>query len=213
MGAWRGDDTRGQVVNLLNQYRPRLNQVRVDSIGIGHGFAQHLQDLRFSVQFVNVGMACESKPNRDVNDPARRFVNQKACNYQELADAFEKDQVDGLTDEKTIGQLAGILYEIDSQGRMKIESKEQARARGFLSPDRAEALMLALCKPPQKYEYIPVRDLYRLSAASARSGQLRSPDVPDLTEDDDNDISRFRRNRLEGFAPGSIARFLRRGGW
>jgi hypothetical protein len=35
--------------------------------------------------------------------------------------------------------LAGLLYEIDSQGRMKIESKESARARGLPSPDRAEA--------------------------------------------------------------------------
>ncbi len=40
---------------------------------------------------------------------------------------------------------------------MVIESKEKMRARGIRSPDRAEALMLALSRPPQKYEYIPVR--------------------------------------------------------
>src|ERR1700730_10779823 len=34
MGAWRGEDTRGQVVGFLNGYRPRLSVVRVDSIGI-----------------------------------------------------------------------------------------------------------------------------------------------------------------------------------
>ena len=43
--------------------------------------------------------------------------------------------------------MAGLLYEIDSHGRIKIESKESARARGVPSPDRAEALMLALGKP------------------------------------------------------------------
>jgi len=62
--------------------------------------------------------------------------------------AFERDQVEGLLDETTIGQLAGLLYEFDSQGRMKIESKEKARERGVVSPDRADALMLALCKAP-----------------------------------------------------------------
>jgi hypothetical protein len=100
-------------------------------------------------------MACESKPKLGENDPAQRFVNFKACFYQELADAFEHDQVEGLTDERTIGQLAGLLYEIDSNGRMKIESKEKARARGVPSPDRAEALMLALSRPPQKFDYTP----------------------------------------------------------
>src|SRR5271163_4777835 len=40
--------------------------------------------------------------------------------------------------------LSSILYEIDSHGRMKIESKEDARKRGVRSPDRADALMLAL---------------------------------------------------------------------
>ena len=61
-------------------------------------------------------------------------MNLKACFYQALADAFERDQIEGLTDEATIGQLAGLLYELDSHGRMKIESKEQARARGVPRP-------------------------------------------------------------------------------
>jgi phage terminase large subunit len=159
MGAWRGPDTRGQVVNFLNEFCRRLSIVRVDAIGVGHNFGLHLRDCRFPVELVNVAMGCESKPQLGENDPARRFVNLKACFYQALADAFELDQVEGLVDDATIGQLAGILYEFDSQGRVKIESKEQARTRGLPSPDRAEALMLALSQPPQKFEYYSIRDL------------------------------------------------------
>jgi hypothetical protein len=152
MGAWRGEDTRGQVVGFLNEFRTRLSLVRVDSIGIGHNFGLHLRDCGFRVELVKVGMPCESMPHLGENDPARRFVNLKACFYQALADALERDQVDGLTDEETIGQLAGIRRELDSRGRMKIESKEQARARGVPSPDRADALMLALAAAdPGKY--------------------------------------------------------------
>jgi hypothetical protein len=44
MGAWRGEDTRGQVVGFLNEFRTRLSMVRVDSIGIGHNFGLHLRD-------------------------------------------------------------------------------------------------------------------------------------------------------------------------
>jgi phage terminase large subunit len=158
MGAWREEDTRGQVVNFLNEFRPRLSIVRVDAIGVGRNFALHLRDCRFPVELINVAMSCESKPEWGENNPAQRFVNLKASFYQALADAFEYDQVEGLTDEATIGQLAGLLYEIDSQGRMKIESKDKARQRGVPSPDRAEALMLALAKPPDKFEYYPSRD-------------------------------------------------------
>jgi hypothetical protein len=77
--------------------------------------------------------------------------------------AFERDQVEGLFDETTIGQLAGLLYEFDSHGRMKIESKDNARERGVPSPDRADALMLALCKAP--YESLAA------SLAFTRRGQ------------------------------------------
>ncbi len=168
MGAWRCEDTRGDVVRFLASYRGRLRSVRVDAIGMGHNFGLHLRDERFPVELVNVGMACESRPEWPENDPAGRFVNLKAQYYQELADAFERNEVQGLRDDVTIDQLTGILYEVDSHGRIKIESKESARARGIPSPDRAEALMLALCKPPQKYEWYSIRDFPRLRSGSAQ---------------------------------------------
>jgi phage terminase large subunit len=152
MGAWRGEDTRGQVVSFLNEFRTRLSLVRVDSIGIGHNFGLHLRDCGFPVELVKVGIPCATMPHMGENDPARRFVNLRACFYQALADAFERDQVQGLIDEETIGQLSGLLYELDSQGRIRIEAKEKARARGVPSPDRADALMLAIAAAdPVKY--------------------------------------------------------------
>jgi hypothetical protein len=197
MGAWRGPDTRGQVVNFLNEFRRRLSIVRVDAIGVGYNFGHHLRDCDFRVELDNVAMNCESKPNLGENDPARRFVNLKACYYQALADALERDEVEGLVDDTTMGQLAGILYEFDSQGRMKMESKEQARARGVRSPDRAEALMLALGKPPWKFEYYPAPD----------------PVGGDRLGDDDDDYR--PRSRWDALASGSLARHFarKRGAW
>ncbi|MGH7780588.1 MAG: hypothetical protein ACREQR_12255 [Candidatus Binataceae bacterium] len=206
MGAWRGEDTRGQVVRFLSEFRQRLAVVRVDAIGIGHNFGLHLRDERFPVELINVALPCESKPNLGENDPTRRFVNQKACFYQALADALERDQVDRLTDEETIGQLAGIRWELDSQGRLKIESKESARARGVPSPDRAEALMLALCKSPQKIEYY--------SARNPPGSDQRLVGDP-FADDYDDDYRSPRTHRWDGWAPASIARSLgrNRGTW
>lgn len=86
-----------------------------------------------------------------------------------------------MSDEATIGQLAGLLYEVDSQGRMKLESKEQARARGVPSPDRADALMLALSRPYQKIEYTPV--------------PRREAFFDERRFDDDDDDHRIKRRR------------------
>jgi hypothetical protein len=146
-----------------------------------------------------VALPCKSKPNLGENDPAGRFVNHKACFYQALADAFERDQVDGLTDEETIGQLAGIRWELDSQGRIKIESKERARERGVLSPDRAEALMLALCKPPRKYEYYSARDL----------PQIQSDSGERPNHDDDLDRRPLRSRRFDALVSGGLAGYFR----
>ena len=155
---------------------------------------------------VNVSQPCQSKPNLRENDPAKRFVNLKACAYQALADAFERDQVDGLTDEETIGQLAGIRWELDSQGRIKIESKERARERGVPSPDRAEALMLAVCKPPLKYEYTPALPQQRTADHSDGGPEL---------DDFISDFAPRRRRRFDGLPRGTLARYFRRhpGAW
>ena len=168
MGAWRGEDTLGAAVRFLAEFRGSLSVVRVDEIGIGHNFGIHLRDERFSIELINVGLPCESSPSWGENDPARRFTNQRALFFQTLADAFERDQIDGLTDELTIGQLASIWFEIDSHGRLKIESKESARSRGVPSPDRADALMLALGKPPWKVEILTTRDLHKSESNSSR---------------------------------------------
>jgi hypothetical protein len=189
MDAWRGEDTRGQVVNFLNQFRSRLSLVRVDAIGVGHNFALHLRDCRFPVEPVNVGMSCESNPRLGEDDPGRRFVNLRAEFYQALADAFERDQVEGLMDETTIGQLAGLLYELDYQGRTKIESKEKARQRGVPSPDRADALMLALCRPYEKFEFQSIRDLQHRRSRYAGPDFREHPywGFTDLGDDDEVD--------------------------
>lgn len=220
MGAWRGEDTRGEVARFLAQFRGRLSTVRVDEIGVGHNFGLHLRDERFPVELINVSLPCESRPAWGENDPARRFSNQKALFYQTLADSFERDQIDGLTDELTIGQLASVWFEIDSHGRLKIESKESARSRGIPSPDRADALMLAVGKPPWKMEILTTRDLHQSESNFAQPYHRSNPffGFDEIEYDDSDDIRGLTmspRSRWDSFAPGSLARMLRRkpGAW
>ena len=50
-------------------------------------------------------------------------------------------------DNKTIAQLGSPAYKSDSSGRIAIEKKTEMKNRGIGSPDRAEAVLLALYEP------------------------------------------------------------------
>jgi phage terminase large subunit len=135
--AWADQDPRGAVITALAPYRHRIDVVNVDAAGIGYYLAKHLQDLGFPVRAVNVG---ERATDRE------RYANLKAELYWGLRRRFQAQEVGGLTDERTIGQLAGIRYRHTARGQVEIERKEDARKRGVKSPDRAEAVMLALAR-------------------------------------------------------------------
>jgi hypothetical protein len=126
------------VVSALAPYRDRLDVVNVDAAGIGYYLAKHLQDVGYPVRPVNVG---ERAGDRE------RYVNLKAEFYWGLRLRFQQGDIAGLTDERTVAQLAGIRYQHTARGQVEIERKEDARKRGVKSPDRAEAVMLAFARP------------------------------------------------------------------
>ena len=132
--AWTYTDPRGALVDSLTPYKGKLKYVNVDSAGIGYGMAQHLKDFGFPIREVNVGSAPKNK---------ERFANLKAELYLGFLERARAGDLAGLTDEKTIAQLANIRYELNSRGQVVIEKKEDARKRGVKSPDRADAIILA----------------------------------------------------------------------
>ena len=160
--AWTAPDPRGPVAAFLGKWKSRLRLARVDSAGIGYNFALHLRDLGFPIEMVNVG--------ESAREP-ERFINRKAELYWTLREAFREGRISGLTDPETVQQLASVRYQLDGAGRVQIESKEAARKRGVHSPDRAEALLLAL--PPAAWNaegirLIPSEAFGRFDATDAR---------------------------------------------
>jgi phage terminase large subunit len=131
--SFRQQDARGELMAALLPYQSRLGRVNVDGAGIGWYMAQHLAEY-LHVQAINVGEAAID---------TERFVNLKAELYWGVRMRFESYDVAGLTDDKTIAQLASIRYQHNARGQVVIESKQDARKRGVKSPDRAEAVMLA----------------------------------------------------------------------
>ena len=137
--SWARPDPRGDVLAALLPFKSRIKNVNVDSVGIGYYMAQHLRDHGLRVMEINVGKAA-----RD----ADKYSNLKAEVYWQFRQRAMSGDLAGLTDEKAIAQLAGILYSHNSRGQIVIESKEDARKRGVKSPDRAEAIILAFAEIP-----------------------------------------------------------------
>jgi hypothetical protein len=58
---------------------------------------------------------------------------------------FEQGEIDlDPNDDELAAQLCAIKWDVDSRGRVRVERKEEMRRRGLPSPDRADAVAMAL---------------------------------------------------------------------
>ena len=104
----------------------------VDTIGVGKGVCDRLQELNFRVYPV------------DVRSRARRqgFKRLRDELWWTTREQFERGTISIPDNEDFTGELTSIKYKPESDGTIKIESKLDMRRRGLSSPDIADALCL-----------------------------------------------------------------------
>ena len=126
-------------------------RVKIDSIGVGWGVAGLLKEWqneqRHNAEIIPVNVAERAYDNT-------KFANQRAEMWWNMRTLLQPDEqgVQELSlavDRKTIAQLTAPTYRANSSGRLQIESKADMSKRGIGSPDRAEAILLALFEPPR----------------------------------------------------------------
>jgi hypothetical protein len=127
-------------------------RVKIDSIGVGWGVTSLLKEWgdegRHTAEVIAVNVAERAYDNE-------KFANQRAEMWWNLRTLIQPDEngkqdVTLAVDRKAIAQLTAPTYRANSSGRLQIESKADMKRRGVSSPDRAEALLLALFEPPRK---------------------------------------------------------------
>jgi hypothetical protein len=131
---------------------PSPVRVKIDAIGVGWGVAGLLQEWgtegRHAATVVDVNVA--QRPS-----DTERFSNQRAEMWWIGREAFGPDGDVALeADHRELAQLAAPSYRANSSGKVQIESKAEMSKRGVGSPDRAEAVLLALFEPP--HQVLPV---------------------------------------------------------
>jgi phage terminase large subunit len=136
--AWRSRDTMHSVGKLLTWFR-KLNlqgyQIGGDE-GYGHQLMDRMDEEGFYLKRYNNG----SSANRD-----DLFYNLSSEQWSTVAQLIERKQIIIPNDEKLISQLTSRRKIYDSRGRERAEPKADLRSRGIESPDRADALIGAVC--------------------------------------------------------------------
>lgn len=136
--SWKGRDvaqTAGRIIRMVREtdaeQKPEL--IMVDSIGVGAGVLDILRDAGLPARGVNVG---EVPANRE------RFARLRDELWWKMRLWFEARDVCIPDDGRLVGELSAVHYGETLSGKIKVESKDEMRARSLVSPDLADALMM-----------------------------------------------------------------------
>lgn len=160
--AYKGDDAtaiavlRGRVLERIETYRQESTMntagriaalvgqgvVAIDIIGVGAGVYDRVRELGLRAIGVNVARASDLKGRGGVE-----FVNLRAALWWMLREALDPEGDAPIAlppDDALADDLAAATYWYASSGKIQIEAKDELRARLGRSPDKADALALAL---------------------------------------------------------------------
>lgn len=137
----RGYDTMQTVgwVKLEYDETPlddRPVEILVDVIGYGAGVVDRGRELNLPVRGINVSESPALVTEKFVNLRAelwfrgRRWLEKRDCNI--------------ANDEGLLAELVGPRYRFTSSGKTIVESKDDMRKRGLMSPNKADAFLLTL---------------------------------------------------------------------
>jgi hypothetical protein len=137
--------TAGRVLHHADEHGVR--KVVIDDTGVGGGVTDNLRASERE-DFEVAAFDAAGKPRR----PAR-FPNRRSEAWFEAAEILEDIDLD--SDEQLAADLTSPRYEYDSKLRQVVESKDKTKARLGRSPDRADAVLLALTMPASGVMLIP----------------------------------------------------------
>jgi len=117
-------------------YDKNCKRVMVETDGMGEIFLSRLREMGIKASGFRSGSK-SSKPDK--------YYNLKTEAWFYVRGLFEDGKVSIPKDDKLINQLCATTYEIrDSGGKLKITSKKDMKGKMGGSPDRADALIVAL---------------------------------------------------------------------
>jgi len=109
-----------RTIQLIHDYNIDPNYVGIDSVGVGAGVVDNLKSAGYDVIELQGG----SKPEESQYEEAFLPFNLRSQMYYELRRDMMNGQIGNLTDETLKLELQSIQYEIYSDKKVKVISKE-----------------------------------------------------------------------------------------
>ncbi|HHW14931.1 MAG TPA: hypothetical protein GXX28_08380, partial [Firmicutes bacterium] len=138
-------ETAGRVIAACRSLG--ATKVKVDVIGLGAGVVDRLSEQGLPVVGVNVA--------ETAMDP-ERFSDLRSelwWNLRERLNPDPKANTDPIAlppDDELLADLSGVKYKITSRGQIRVEPKDEMKKRLGRSPDRADAVVLAVANVTDK---------------------------------------------------------------
>jgi len=147
----------GRVAGIVREYAEEFPgariRVKVDCDGLGAGVYDRLCELKLPAEIVECHFG--GKGGRVEGEPVE-MKNAAAVMWGNVRRRIMQGELYLAEDEAQIVQLTNRRYRVASDGRIELERKEEMKRRGVSSPDRADALALALYEPPRAGEFLQV---------------------------------------------------------
>jgi phage terminase large subunit len=137
---WFGKDTMQTVGILKNEYDRAIvkpSSINIDVIGIGAGVVDRAKELGLPVVGINVAEASS------VQEQYSRLRDELWFKGREWLDARDCKLAD---DDALIAEMTTVKYSILSNGKIKVESKDEMKRRGVTSPNRADAWLMTFAQ-------------------------------------------------------------------
>ena len=200
--AYGGRDTMrtaGEITVLARSlqaqhgYRPTLV---VDDAGVGGGVTDRLRELAEFPDVRDFNAARAATRQAD-------YPNKRSESWFDLAEALPLIDLDD--DEELAADLLAPRYALDSQGRRVVELKSETKRRLRRSPDRADAVVMALSVEP------PARR-GRHATMSVPTGRARPPKVLTMREVGERELPLPEAEAVGEFAKERLAAMRARAG-
>ena len=151
-------ETTGKIIELRRDFDVDL--VVIDDTGVGGGVTDRLSEMNIEVIPFNGA-------EKSVNP---KYLNRRCEAYYKLKEWFDKGWLKILADKGLQDQLLSIQFKYRSDDKKQIISKDEMRKDGLKSPDRADALMMAVFFAERTFE------VSRMPAYGNTSADLLHPE-------------------------------------
>lgn len=141
-------EVTGEIVQLLTR---GIHRVNLDVGGLGIGIYDRLVELGYASKICAVNFGAMPVEKETISEPKSskvlkekiKFADMATQIHYNLANLLENKRISVPYDEALSMQLLNRKINLQSNGKLKLENKEDFKARGYESPDEADSL--ALC--------------------------------------------------------------------